>query len=215
MLSDLDTPRTAYGDSKGKKETYLCLIMKSISAEFAKGLRGSDPILYDGTPQIAFIGRSNVGKSSVINALVGRKNLVKTSAKPGKTTEINVFTTNAGVHLIDLPGYGYARVSPDEKDRIRKMILWYLTEAKIENLTVVLILDVKAGFTEFDADTLKVLREQKHSYIIVANKIDKLNQKELVAQLRQIRADSHDDEIVECSTVVKDGVKQLFNALFV
>ena len=188
--------------------------MKSISAEFMKGLRGTDEILYDGTPQIAFIGRSNVGKSSVINALVNRKTLVKVSAKPGKTTEINVFKTNANSYLIDLPGYGYARLSPTEKDRIRAMILWYLKESKTHPL-VVLIIDAKAGCTAFDEETLAILREQGHSYLIVANKIDKLNQKELVQQLRQIRAVSHEAEIIPCSAIERGGITALRDRLFV
>ena len=188
--------------------------MKPITAAFMKGLRGTDEILYDGTPQIAFIGRSNVGKSSVINALVGSTKLVKVSDLPGKTTEINVFKTTNKRYLVDLPGYGYARVSPDEKDRIRKLILWYLVDAKIQNLTVALILDVKAGFTEFDAQTLDVLRANHHTYLIVANKVDKLSQKELSKQLQQIRVASQDADIVLCSTVEKGGINDLRKALF-
>ena len=188
--------------------------MKPITAEFMRGLRGTDAILYDGTPQIAFIGRSNVGKSSVINALVNRKTLVKVSARPGKTTEINVFKTNNGLYLVDLPGYGYARVSPDEKDRIRKLILWYLTEAKVEQLLVVLIIDTKAGFTAFDEETLQILRKHDHPYLIVANKIDTLNQKKLAEQLRQVRAASHEAEIILCSATEKHGVAALQARLF-
>ena len=185
----------------------------NVFAEFVGGMTGTDPILYDGTPQIAFIGRSNVGKSSVINALVNRKDLVKVSATPGRTAQINCFKTNTGVYLVDLPGYGYAKVGGAEREKLKKMILWYLIDSQVKPL-VVLILDVKAGCTEFDEQTLEVLREQKHAYLIVANKVDKLNQKELSEQLRAIRQISHEAEIIECSTLTNGGIRALSERLF-
>src|SRR3990167_3085191 len=114
------------------------------SAKFVKGITGTDDILYDGIPQIAFVGRSNVGKSSVINSLVNQKELVRVGKKPGKTTEINFFLINNKFYFVDLPGYGYAKLSPAEREKARKRMLWYLTESEARPL-VVLILDIKAG----------------------------------------------------------------------
>ena len=189
--------------------------MKITSATFERGVKGTNPILYDGVPQIAFVGRSNVGKSSIINSLTGRKNLVKVTDRPGETTEINFFNINHNLYFVDLPGYGYAKVSPKEKEKLKKLILWYLMYSEVRPQRVVLILDVKAGFTEFDREMVTVLRERNHSYLVVVNKIDKLNQKDLQAQLRRIRDKSGEQDVVPCSTVAKGGLRALQERLFV
>ena len=186
--------------------------MKIQSAEFIKGIRGTDPILYDGIPQIAFIGRSNVGKSSVINALVGSKTLVKTGKKPGKTTEINFFEVNKRVYFVDLPGYGYAKVNPKEKEKIKKLIFWYLSYSDVKPRTIALILDVKAGLTDFDKETLELLGEQNHNYLIVVNKIDKLGKEELSKQLAHIGQESG-QESFPCSARTGVGVNKILEKL--
>ena len=174
--------------------------MKINSAEFLKGIVGTDVILTDGVPEYAFVGRSNVGKSSVINSLVNRKDLVKTSNRPGKTTEINFFgINNKKCYFVDLPGYGYAKRSPKEKESIEKLILWYLMYSNAAIAKVVLILDSKAGLTAFDEEMIRVLREKGYPLLIVANKIDKLNQKETSAQLRAIKEAAHEATVVAYS----------------
>lgn len=188
--------------------------MKINSAKFVKGIKGTDTILFDGLPQVAFVGRSNVGKSSIINSLLHNSNLVKVSTRPGKTTEINFFKVNNKIYFVDLPGYGYAKVSPAEKEKLKKLILWYLMGSGVRPLKVVLILDIKAGFTQFDEEMVNVLREYEHSYLIVANKVDKLNQKDLIKQLRQIRTISGEEGIVKCSTLAKGGMQDLQKRLF-
>lgn len=175
-------------------------------AEFLKGITGTDVILSDGVPQIAFVGRSNVGKSSIVNSLVNRKDLVKTSNRPGKTTEINFFGINGKkFYFVDLPGYGYAKRSPKEKESIEKLILWYLMYSETNLFKVVLILDSKAGLTAFDEEMIRVLREKGHRLIIVANKMDKLNQKETVAQLRAIKEAAHEAVVVAYSATTASG----------
>ncbi len=192
--------------------------MKIISAEFVKGIMGTDSILDDGVPQIAFVGRSNVGKSSVINSLVGSHDLVKVGKKPGKTTEINIFVINKGkkdqFYFVDLPGYGYAKVGPEMKEKILKVIRWYLVDSGIKLSKVVLILDVKAGLTDFDEEMISVLEEQGHPYVIVANKVDKLNQKELREQINLIEQRSRGGEVVEYSAKTKIGVNALLQKVF-
>ena len=175
-------------------------ITKINSAEFLKGIIGTDVILTDGVPEVAFVGRSNVGKSSVINSLVNRKDLVKTSNRPGKTTEINIFGINTKkCYFVDLPGYGYAKKSPKEKESIEKLILWYLMYSEATISRVVLILDIKAGLTAFDEEMIRVLRERAHPLLIVANKSDKFNQKETSAQLRAVKELSHEATVVPYS----------------
>ncbi|MEK7157278.1 MAG: ribosome biogenesis GTP-binding protein YihA/YsxC [Patescibacteria group bacterium] len=182
--------------------------MKINSAEFLKGIIGTDVILVDGVPEYAFVGRSNVGKSSVINSLVNRKDLVKTSNRPGKTTEINFFGINTKkCYFVDLPGYGYAKRSPKEKESIEKLILWYLMYSDACIAKVVIILDFKAGITAFDEEMIRVLREKGYSYLIVANKADKLNQKEMVAQMRAIKEAAHEVIVMPYSAVTA-GAKE-------
>ena len=97
--------------------------MEIKSAKFIKGVKGSNEILERDFLHLAFYGRSNVGKSSCINALLGRKDLVKSSSKPGKTKELNFFEVNSDFFVVDLPGYGYAKLSPKEREKLRKLIL--------------------------------------------------------------------------------------------
>lgn len=188
--------------------------MKINSAEFKKGIVGPDEILFNGKPQFAFIGRSNVGKSSVINSIVNQKNLVKTGKKPGKTTEINFFLINNKFYFVDLPGYGYAKLSPEKREKIRNLILWYITDEQIRPKKIILILDIKAGFTAFDKEMIEILRSQGHDYVILANKADKLNKRELAAQLEQIRTESYEENVIPHSATAKIGRGELIDRLF-
>ena len=190
-------------------------ITKITSAEFLRGIIGTDSILTDGVPEIAFVGRSNVGKSSVINSLVNRKDLVKTSNRPGKTTEINFFgINNKKCYFVDLPGYGYAKVSPKEKEKIEKLILWYVLYSKAPIFKLVLILDCKAGLTDFDSEMIRVAREHGHPLLIVANKTDKLNQKETSAQIRAIKEAAKEATVVPYSALNAKGADALVAKIF-
>lgn len=182
-------------------------------ATFVKGITGDDGVLRDGKQHIAFIGRSNVGKSSLINAVLGRRDLVKTGKKPGKTTEINFFLINNSWYCVDLPGYGYAEGSPDKRTQIRDMILWYLGEGRPDHTIVVLVIDMKVGLTAFDEEALSVLRAEGLPYVLVANKIDALNQKEKDAQLKKIRAQSHEHDIALVSAEKRIGTSELLSRL--
>ena len=145
--------------------------MKQIkTAEFTKGIAGSNSILDSDIPQIAFIGRSNVGKSSVINSITGRKSLVKSSATPGKTREINFFLINKDVYFVDLPGYGFARMSKTLSEKLRKLILWFFTSGEASPKLVVLIIDSRIGPTELDMEMLEVLKDSGHKVLVLANR---------------------------------------------
>jgi len=186
--------------------------MRIKSAEFVKGIKGTDPILYDGVPEYAFVGRSNVGKSSVINALLNKKDLVRVGKMPGKTREVNFFRINNQVYFVDLPGYGYATAGPEEKEKIKKLILWYLMYSEVEHAKVVLILDAKVGFTEFDSEMVRALKQSHRPFVIVANKIDKLNQKETKKQMDSI-AEKSGVDVFPYSAKNRKGTDILLNKI--
>ena len=146
-----------------------------------KGIIGSDDILTDGLPQVAFVGRSNVGKSSVINSLAGVEGLVKTGKKPGKTTEINFFLINRQFYFVDLPGYGYAKVPEEIRKKWGPMIEGYLSNRK-DLKAVVFILDIRHLPTEDDKRMKEWLDYYKIPVIYVATKADKVKQREIEKQ---------------------------------
>lgn len=179
------------------------------SARFIKGIKGSDPILHDGIPQIAFVGRSNAGKSSVINALLGRNTLARTSVRPGKTMEINFYLVNERFYFVDIPGYGYARAGLAGRIKLKKFIEWYLASGEARPVCVVLITDIKAGLLESDAEIIALLRAEGYPYIIVANKADTLNQKETAHQIAEIKRTNDEMEIILHSARTKRGTDAL------
>ncbi|MBI2120020.1 MAG: YihA family ribosome biogenesis GTP-binding protein [Parcubacteria group bacterium] len=164
--------------------------MKIESVKFVKGIRGTDPILNDSKPAIAFVGRSNVGKSSVINALLGRKGVAKSSSTPGKTKEINFFLVNDKLpdsfFVVDLPGYGYAKVSDKEKEKLVKLILWYLFESGSLLKLVFLIIDANVGPTNKDTEMMRALAENAVPFAVIGNKIDKINKSIRAREIKKL-----------------------------
>ena len=188
--------------------------MKITSAEFIKGIVEEDEILENGTPQIAFIGRSNVGKSSVINSLTGKKALAKTSSFPGRTTEMNAFIINDSFYLLDLPGYGYAKASHEARIELRELINWYLFMSPYEQKKVVLIIDAKVGLTDKDIEILMALEKRKKDIVIVANKVDKIRPSKLKEQLKEIFEIAGNHVVIPYSSEDKTGIKELNSLLF-
>jgi len=184
------------------------------SAEFIKGIIGTDKILDDTKAQIAFIGRSNVGKSSVINSLINRKNFVKSGSKPGKTRQINFFLINRKVYFVDLPGYGFMKIDLKKKEKIRKLMIWYLFRSEIKLKKAVLIIDAKVGPTEFDMEMLDLLKKSQHKVIIIANKADKLKKKKINRQLEIIQEKINNNDVILYSAKTKQGRDELLNKIF-
>lgn len=172
-----------------------------------------DQLPEDGLPQIAFAGRSNVGKSSLLNALLGRKGLVKVSGTPGKTREINLFNINDTFYFSDLPGIGYARISKTYRAQISKMLNNYLE--KCESLTgLVYLIDIKTAGTQLDVETFKNLQSHGVPMMLVVTKMDKLNQKERKKQVDVIIKRFNLDQAPLCvSSLKKSGLNQLWGQL--
>jgi len=160
--------------------------MKIVKAEFMTS--AVSPRQYPGLrlPEVAFIGRSNVGKSSLINSLVNRKKLVKTSATPGKTQMINFFNINDAWIFTDLPGYGFAKVPPEIKKKWQKLIEGYLQQRDTLE-TVVMIVDIRRKPTDLDLQMRDWLEAVELDYVVVATKADKLSQTERQRQMNRIK----------------------------
>lgn len=179
------------------------------SAEFIKGIVGPDQLLENKKPKIAFIGRSNVGKSSVINSLVKIKNLARTSSFPGRTQEINIFFINKSFYLVDLPGYGFTKTKIETKETIFELINWYFFVSEYKQKKVILIIDVKIGLTPDDLEMLAALDEHKKDVVILANKIDKLNKTELIKHLEKIQAAVGTHKVIPFSAKKGIGISSL------
>ena len=152
-------------------------------ADFVRSAAAPEQFLRDGLPQFAFAGRSNVGKSSVINRLLGRKNLAYVGASPGKTTQINYFQVDRRAYLVDLPGYGYAKVSRAEKERWGRLMERYFQDEGSLITTGVLIVDIRHKPTADDLTMHTWFRESGCPEIIVANKLDKLKRSQFESAL--------------------------------
>ena len=206
-------PVEGYQLKKNCKEEMHKANTKILKAEFIKGVVGDDYSLKDDLPQIAFFGRSNVGKSSVINSLVGRKNLVKVSKVPGKTREANFFRINNSFCFVDFPGYGYAKRSIKERNKMIKRIFWYVEHSNVKPEAVFLIIDSKVGLTVLDRDMIKILVENKHQVIIVANKIDKLKKVAREKQLSSIKEEMPYITVLPYSAKTKEGKDELIEKI--
>ena len=179
------------------------------SAQFIKSIVGDDSLLQNGIPQIAFIGRSNVGKSSVINSLVNQKNLAKTSSFPGHTQQINLFLINKSFYLVDLPGYGHASVSKDQQGQIQGIVNWYFFNSDCEQKKVVVIIDAKIGPTKDDMRMLYNLEKHEKEVIVVANKVDKIKKPEYDKQLAEISEMVKPYKVIPYSAEKRFGINEL------
>jgi GTP-binding protein len=159
--------------------------MRIHSAEFLKSATKPSEYPAGNFPEVAFAGRSNVGKSSLINALVRRKSLAKTSSSPGKTQTINFFRINGKISLVDLPGYGYAKVSLRVKKRWKPMVESYLQTREPIRLVVV-ILDARRGASAEDLSLVDWLDHHRIPSLIVLTKADKLSQIDRARQKRNL-----------------------------
>ena len=198
-------------------------MLKIVSAEFIKGAIDSKQFPQIGVPEFAFFGRSNAGKSSLINMLLNRKDLVKTGSKPGMTREINFFAVNAPVNkqpnaesfcVADLPGYGFAQVSQAERKRIDAMLYDYCTTRSTLK-TVFLLMDIRRDPAEIELQTLQFFREHNIPAVLTATKADKLSKNEQTKQLLALASffECSKDEIIVTSATKKTGREKLLQHL--
>ena len=160
------------------------MVIKSAVLDIVCGITSKIPDT--GLPEVAFAGKSNVGKSSLINGLMNRKALARTSAQPGKTQTINFYKINDELDLVDLPGYGYARVTPAEKEKWGKMIENYLHTSK-RLKAVFLLIDIRHEPSENDQLMYEWMEHQGYAPIIIATKADKLKRGQVIRHVQMIR----------------------------
>jgi len=194
--------------------------MKISNTSFVIGIVRGNEYWESYIPQIALYGRSNAGKSSSINALLGNGSLARISAVPGKTTEINLFSINSeSLYFLDLPGYGFARGSLEQKAILQELILWFIKDTKVKNRIHVMVLDAKIGLTEVDKSFLDFLYKTNEKIIILFNKIDKLNQKEYSKSFMKTQKElmekegTYDITLIPFSAKTKKGVDEFWKAV--
>ena len=154
--------------------------------EFIRSAAQPNAFVTDGLPQIAFSGKSNVGKSSVLNCVLQRKNFARVGQKPGKTVHINYFKVDGRAYFVDLPGYGYAQVAASEKERWGRLMETYFAQA--ERITLgVMIVDARHEPTKLDCVMADLFKDTGRPFVVVANKLDKLKKSEVEPNLRCIR----------------------------
>ena len=160
--------------------------MKIKSADFVISNTDYELCPKESLPEYAFIGRSNVGKSSLINAIVDRKNLAKTSGKPGKTQLINHFKINNNWFLVDLPGYGYATISKTKRHEFKKMINNYLLNRK-NLICLFVLLDIRHNAQKIDIEFMKQMGEEGIPFVMVFTKSDKISQTQIIKNINKYK----------------------------
>jgi GTP-binding protein len=186
--------------------------MKITSAEFVKSAFNKSHWTTDGLPEIAFLGRSNVGKSSLINSLLARKGLARTSNTPGRTQSINFFLINESFYFVDLPGYGFAKVSKQMRSDWGKMAEEYLAERDELRLSIQLV-DSRHKPTELDLQLNEWLKFYAKNHIIAATKADKLSNNRLSKNLRQTEEAFPESKVIAYSSVTGKGKDALWQEI--
>jgi len=166
------------------------------NVEFIKSAASASGFIRDGKPTIVFSGKSNVGKSSVINRLLNRKNFARVGAQPGKTIHVNYFLIDKKAYFVDLPGYGYAKVSKDERDRWGALMERFFQEPELITLGI-MIVDARHKPTADDCTMASWFKSTGCPLVIVANKLDKLKKSEIEPNMALIRQTLELDESVK------------------
>lgn len=189
--------------------------MKVTSAQFIKSAMAPKDYPREGWPEFAFVGRSNVGKSTLMNTLLGRKGLAKTSSTPGKTQTVNFFDINGKIYFVDLPGYGYAKVPKTMKRQWNVVMGEYLRSREPLQL-VAQLFDARHDPTDKDMQMLSMLDEAQVPTLIVVTKIDKLKRSERKRNLADIRkklALDEDAMLIPFSGVTKEGKREIWRII--
>lgn len=189
------------------------MVIKNVSLETVCGITSKLP---DNTlPEVAFAGKSNVGKSSLINALMNRKSLARTSSQPGKTQTINFYNVNNALYFVDLPGYGYANANQEVKAKWGKMIENYLHKSGQLKL-VFLLIDIRHDPSENDRIMYEWILKMGYQPVVIATKLDKINRSQIQKQVKQVRTGlgaKADVRIIPFSAQSKQGREEIYALL--
>ena len=191
------------------------MVIKSVELEIVCGPTSKLPETK--LPEIAFAGKSNVGKSSLINALINRKSLARTSSQPGKTQTINFYNVNKELYFVDLPGYGYAKVSKEEQAKWGALIEKYLQTSK-QLKAVFLLIDIRHEVKAHDKEMYDWIRYNGYDPVIIATKADKISRNQMAKQMKVIReglsvAKASDITILPFSALTKQGRDEIWDAI--
>lgn len=189
------------------------MVIKSVSLEKVCGVTSRLP--ENSLPEVAFAGKSNVGKSSLINALMNRKALARTSAQPGKTQTINYYNVNDRIYFVDLPGYGYTKVSESVKEQWGKMVERYLHGSGMLR-QVFLLIDIRHGPSENDRVMYEWIVESGYRPVIIATKLDKINRSQVPKQINLIRTAlkaEKDTVVIPFSAQTKQGREEIYGII--
>lgn len=189
------------------------MVIKKVNLDIVIGVTSAIPDTE--FPEVAFAGKSNVGKSSLINALMNRKSYARTSSQPGKTQTINFYNINDAMYLVDLPGYGYANASPAVKAKWGKMIEKYLRQSA--NLKqVFLLVDIRHDPSGNDKMMYNWIVDNGFRPVIIATKLDKLKRSQIAKHVKAVRAGlglKEDDILIPFSSQTKQGLDELWNTI--
>ena len=189
------------------------MVIKSLSLETVCGITSKLP--ENTKPEFAFAGKSNVGKSSLINALMNRKSFARTSSQPGKTQTINFYNINDVLYFVDLPGYGYAKVSQEIKVKWGKMIERYLNQSK-QLKQVFLLIDIRHDPSENDRNMYEWVVYNGYTPIIIATKLDKIKRSQIQKQVKAIKTGlgiGNETRVIPFSAETKQGLEDIWNVI--
>lgn len=189
------------------------MIIKSVELETVCGITSTFPV--NDKIEIAFAGKSNVGKSSLINALVNRKSLARTSSQPGKTQTINFYKVNDEVYFVDLPGYGYAKVSQEIKEKWGKLIERYLNKSEMLK-AVFLLVDIRHEPSANDKNMYDWIVYQGYDPIIIATKLDKIKRSQIQKSVKMIKTGLNvkpGTQVIPFSATTKQGREEIWETI--
>jgi len=187
--------------------------MEIRNVTFLKGVTGSEGLPTPERPTVAFFGRSNVGKSSVINALVRRKGMARSSSRPGRTTEANYFLVDESWHLADTPGYGYARLAKLQMEKIAKHLSWFAGAPEVRLDLATVVIDAEVGLQDSDRETIAVLRDAGRNILLLANKADKGRRNDIANHVREATREFPDCTVIRYSSKTGEGRSELLEVL--
>ncbi|MBQ7841416.1 MAG: YihA family ribosome biogenesis GTP-binding protein [Lachnospiraceae bacterium] len=189
------------------------MIIKNVNLETVCGVTSKLP--ENTLPEVAFAGKSNVGKSSLINAIMNRKSLARTSSQPGKTQTINFYNVNDAFYLVDLPGYGYAKANEQVKAQWGKMIERYLHNSK-QLKAVFLLIDIRHDPSANDREMYQWMLHYGYHPIIIATKLDKINRSQIQKQIKAVKVGlqaEKDTIVIPFSAQTKQGREEIYDLL--